>query len=481
MKRAATFIRSILPSDLNQLFFMCGSVALFISRELRWWPTRWRDIFEGGLLNMWLLRPSSQNLLTNWSWIIAASGILLMVSGSAGMLFCVWPGRRPVRNILSFVCVPALWSIAVICVRILMLAKDPDIPVIAASRGEQHGLVWALECSWALGPGLRLATVGVLCVGFFVYKLATGSTSLPVALNSASILEAVDAKAWNRIWIYLWFTISIGFIVYDVVAWPLVWMYRLLPARLHDGTVGWFRLFITLLSSGIDTLIAAWAVGAGWWREFRGFIRPRGGVYVLVGVTLSLASWALVPFAGFAVDRVNWATAGIGIMPPDALSYFSVPNVWVAANLLAAAFFEEVIFRGYLQGRFLRRFGCYRGLVILGVLWGACHFVTDFGPGLSDADVLIRLIWRLGTCTAMGLVFGWLTLRADSILPAVACHWLSNVAVESNRAYIFNFRIEPLLNVSFWCVAAYVVFRYWPPRDAASIAIVRPIAEEPAL
>jgi membrane protease YdiL (CAAX protease family) len=408
--------------------------------------------------------------------------MLLVISGSAGMLLCFWPGRRPVRNILLFVCVPSLWSIAVVCVRILMLAKDPDIPVIVASRGEAHGLVWALECFWALGPGLRFATVGVLSVGFFVYKLATGRSSLPVDLNCASIVEAGDARTWNRIWIFLWFSISIASIVYFVVVFPLTWIYRYLPARLHDDTVAWFHLLITLLSSVAYALIAACVAGSGWWREFREFTRLRRGVYVLVGVAISLTIWALIPFAGYAVDRVKWATAGIGIMPPDALSYFSLPDVWGAANLLAAAFFEEVVFRGYLQGRFLRRYGCYRGLVMLCVFWGACHFVTDFPPGLSDADVLIRLIWRLASCLGMGFVFGWLTLRADSILPAVACHWLSNVAVESNRAYIFNFRIEPLLNASLWCVAAYFLFHYWPPRDVAiPMPIAGPITEEPAV
>jgi hypothetical protein len=38
MRRAVTFLRSVLPADPAQLLLLCGSIFLFIARQLRWWP-----------------------------------------------------------------------------------------------------------------------------------------------------------------------------------------------------------------------------------------------------------------------------------------------------------------------------------------------------------------------------------------------------------------------------------------------------------
>src|SRR5207245_8959749 len=43
-----------------------------------------------------------------------------------------------------------------------------------------------------------------------------------------------------------------------------------------------------------------------------------------------------------------------------------------------AAFLEEIMIRGLLQPRFIRRYGLLRGIFLVGIVWAAMHFFGDF-------------------------------------------------------------------------------------------------------
>ncbi|MBM4062024.1 MAG: CPBP family intramembrane metalloprotease [Planctomycetes bacterium] len=77
------------------------------------------------------------------------------------------------------------------------------------------------------------------------------------------------------------------------------------------------------------------------------------------------------------------------------------------------ALFEELAFRGAVQGRLLALLGRYQGLLATGVAFGLCH-------GVSAA-----LPFHVG----LGVYFGWLRERAASLLPGMLAHGLYNGAI----------------------------------------------------
>lgn len=74
------------------------------------------------------------------------------------------------------------------------------------------------------------------------------------------------------------------------------------------------------------------------------------------------------------------------------------------------AVFEELAFRGAIQGRFLAILGRSQGLVATGACFGLCHGVTAALP------------FHVG----LGIYLGWLRDRASSLVPGIVLHALYN-------------------------------------------------------
>jgi len=83
---------------------------------------------------------------------------------------------------------------------------------------------------------------------------------------------------------------------------------------------------------------------------------------------------------------------------------------------------EEIGWRGYLQKKLTDKYGIARGLIILGLIWGYWHLpVILMGWNFPSQPVIGAIILMpLGTL-GMGLFFGWLYIKTNSIwLPALA-------------------------------------------------------------
>lgn len=150
----------------------------------------------------------------------------------------------------------------------------------------------------------------------------------------------------------------------------------------------------------------------------------------------------------------------------------------VACTVFRGAF-EEMIFRGLLQRRLIQRYGIYRGIFFVGMVWAAFHFSSDFAfARVTDQEAILKLASRVFTCLVLSYVLGWLTLRTGSILPASLAHTFYNVLVFSDFG-------QPLpgkstIQVALWAVLAYLLFRYWParaengPEEAVAVANPEP-------
>jgi membrane protease YdiL (CAAX protease family) len=195
-------------------------------------------------------------------------------------------------------------------------------------------------------------------------------------------------------------------------------------------------------------------------RKAMGLPEPR---YVALGLAFPIGIALLLSLGQYLVDRALWAAHDFGrYSPPQFRMYFGLPDPWLVL-VFFAALFEEMIFRGLLQRRFVQRYGIYRGIFLVGIVWAAFHFVSDVSfSRLTETDVLLKLGWRILICLALSNVLGWLTLRFGSILPAVIAHTFYNILVMSGFGPPFLGKDTVL--VALWGVLAWVLFRYWPVR-----------------
>src|SRR5215475_13279496 len=103
INRVIRLLRSVLPRDRFQLFFVAGLVCLTIAPRLRWWPTYLAPELRNGFHT---LPPSISARTSAW---LASSGIAslgFILAASAGYLFCLWSPKHAVRQVLLLVTVP---------------------------------------------------------------------------------------------------------------------------------------------------------------------------------------------------------------------------------------------------------------------------------------------------------------------------------------------------------------------------------------
>ena len=94
---------------------------------------------------------------------------------------------------------------------------------------------------------------------------------------------------------------------------------------------------------------------------------------------------------------------------PLLLGCFAVMAVTIAP------LFEELFFRGFLQPLLTRRLGTVAGILLTAVLFGSLH-----APEYS-------LAWQYAVAVSVvGVVLGWVRLRARSIIPSTIMHGAYN-------------------------------------------------------
>lgn len=94
---------------------------------------------------------------------------------------------------------------------------------------------------------------------------------------------------------------------------------------------------------------------------------------------------------------------------PLLLSLFGIMAVTLAP------FFEELLFRGFLQPLLTRSLGVIAGVVLTAAFFGSLH-----APEYSFA-------WQYAVAVSLvGVVLGWVRVRANSIIPCVVLHGAYN-------------------------------------------------------
>lgn len=222
----------------------------------------------------------------------------------------------------------------------------------------------------------------------------------------------------------------------------------------------------------------------GWRRSLETVPRvhsPSRGLFALLGIIVPTAIEQVPNFVAYVSARVHWASFEFArLAPPLFSSYFDFPNPMLLWNL-PGAFFEEIIWRGYLQPRFIQRFGLMRGIRLLGTSWGASHFMGDFARVGTDTAVFTQVAFRLTSCIAMSYALAWLTLRSGSVWPAGLAHGFSNVWIFPLRYSVVGpqggYLRSGIVRLC-WALLGFMPFRYWPPsldvEDSDPVADVAP-------
>jgi membrane protease YdiL (CAAX protease family) len=166
---------------------------------------------------------------------------------------------------------------------------------------------------------------------------------------------------------------------------------------------------LSLVGALLPVLFILWASGDRW-RDF-GFRRFRVPVDLVTAAVLIALMYAvrLFPFIGsrFAVP----AALRDALVPHGALAIGAA-----LTSLAIGAFWEEVVFRGYMITRLEELLGnVWYGVVISAVLFGFGHLYQGWFGALM--------------AFGMGLAFGIAFVARPNIWPLVVAHFASNVAV----------------------------------------------------
>lgn len=467
MKRAAEFLRSVIPADPFQLFFLVGITCLVIAHGAKWWPVGVG--VRAGEPTGWF----EQLLLMIGPLFV----YLVIFAGIAGYFVCFWPGSHPVRRIVGWVFLPTLVGVGLMMARLAYLTLPSPSVLEGTGAVLAQRIHWVQEMSWELS-GFRFALLGLLLIAIFISRLAFGIATLPLALPGRHALESEDPGSWRRVQILLWFLVGLVFLPLALVTFLTIGVPFVLASRLPSFVQSdWFQRLFPSIVGVLYFGIALSIMGTDGRATARRSIRLPGLRWALVALAFPTGIDILISVGQYTLDRVRWAAVDFGkFESPQFSSYFAVPDTWLLL-LFFAAFFEEVIFRGLLQPRFIHRYGLYRGIFLVGIVWAAFHFFTDFSfTHFTELEALGKLCFRMFMCVALSFVLAWLVLWSESVIPAAIAHALYNVLVFSPLGPPFTGR--GVLRVALWGALAYLLFRYWPVPSEISLGTVT-IAESP--
>lgn len=452
-KSARRFLRLCLPADPKQLLFLGGLVCLTVAPHFPWVPRtpegfdRLATRFSAG----------SKFGLSDWVVLTRVALLPLLGSAIAGYWAAFRPGPNPTHRILTWVIAPASVALSGISIVWLYLPEAPR-SVLERSFSWRRSPAELVGDLWLLGPGLLWALLGLLLVAIFAALLWRGEASLPLALKDRAT-QAANEEGWPRVEVLVWAILGLQAVVLSAISTSIssLLLRSTVPElRVWVGHIGPFVEIAVLLgicwtTIGLDEMTAVWRS-----------VWPAKPAQIILGAFLPVLLATVYEVVQYLPQRIEWATQNFGKMAPPA---FHLPidrfDFWSLLTILGV-FAEEFVFRGVLHRWFLERYGMFRGITLVGVLWGAFHFPVDHYSSLSMAGTVASLFSRVAVCLAIGFVLSWLTLRARSILPATLAHAISNILI--GMGFFHGLGLANIPRGILWAVLAYLLFHYGPPR-----------------
>ncbi len=439
------FVRACLPEQPEQLALLFGAVLLltvFRLTSFRYWSLALARSQEAEAY--WIFRALTVTTLA-----------LVYVGGAAALHFCFFPKANPIEWLRRYVLVPVVagW-LGNVGVWIWFKQKYPDVGQAQLPQGIAENV--RLDSFVAtVGLGFWVTVMAVTLIWIASRSIRSGELAMPLRFSGARgadedfrsrrVASAMVACAMPITLV----ASSIGVAIAN-------------PAFLRAESTNLLlsELYTEFLTAIPFLGLFILAVGAGWLVSLRRSLKFPPLDATVLGIAFPLMLAAIPGLVWFAVARVRWAQAGYGHMQTprlfDAYEKFKWPFLLVIISALA----EEIVWRGYLQPRLISRYGLYRGVFFVGIVWGAFHLPGEFGASTTAISFATQFAGRMFNCVAWGFVLSWLTLRANgSVVPAGISHGLMN-------AFYFNGwmnSVPSFAMYALWAVLAVVLYRFWPP------------------
>ncbi|MGO8734765.1 MAG: lysostaphin resistance A-like protein [Terriglobia bacterium] len=456
---APGLIQAIFPEQKNHFLFVIGSLFLYAGAFAPW--IAWRRLFA----ELAIPRPD----VLGWSLYVALPirGLLLFAAIKSFWVCCLG-GKAPGRTILSWVFPPVLLSMALFCLSIVRLVVRPTRSVLETGGDVLHRGLGNMSCvPAALGAGFYFAVAGLVLLGVGVWRLNRGLATLPVRFvddDPTSLCEGSKNNPARAMVVFGSLALALPWILASLAGLALT----LVPTDVSQpgpGMVLWSDKLILLVTSSVPALSAVYVLGGRRKTKLRQMLRFSS----LQSYGLALALPALVvgvsQFVYYCAE--HWFRGSIGV--PTVIQAFKlnmVPLAWLV-TFVVAALFEEIGWRGYLQPTMVSRFGVRRGILLVGLIWGAFHLSGDLGGLVGLGSAITSLATRLLAGTILAVAFGWLRMYSGSFLPVAAMHAGYNILLQNLQRG--RLPIQPpgaiWATLAAWAVVGFLLFMYWPPRE----------------
>lgn len=108
-------------------------------------------------------------------------------------------------------------------------------------------------------------------------------------------------------------------------------------------------------------------------------------------------------------------------LPPHSISW----------RISISSIFEEVVWRGVILAAFLRIYDQRKAIIFSAICFGLMHSL-----GILDGYTSIWILGNVVWAAILGLFYGYITLKTNSLLPVIMVHYLGNLFVSATNAYI---------------------------------------------
>jgi membrane protease YdiL (CAAX protease family) len=307
----------------------------------------------------------------------------------------------------------------------------PNWRHVGAFLGFTFGLTWLLDLAIYLRGGL--ATPGMVTILQLQMLLPAFSAIILGLFFFPESPIYRDRPAGRGRWFYYYYLLLT--VVYAIGALG-VWLAptegmiaRVSAIPLVLAFLGLLVLIVLRIAAGRETMARVWLAG-GDWRYWLLFGLAFAAYYVLQA--------ALNAIFGLGGAELSPIPAPPGFSPDTFMILAAMQSVLLAPFLaIVISFGEEYGWRGYLQSE-LFKMGRVRGVVLLGVIWGAWHWpiiLMGFNyPGHPLLGVLLMTLYTTG----LAVVLGYAVLRSGSVLLSAYLHGLNNQVVNFIAAMGFK-------------------------------------------
>jgi uncharacterized protein len=203
------------------------------------------------------------------------------------------------------------------------------------------------------------------------------------------------------------------------------------PAIRYAGPLGMFVIIVLNLKKEWQKGLLGAKLSFG--KNFRYYLIVPALLLALLILSYSLNFWA-----GLGAPEIRYS-------PGLFLSIF-LPGLLVSFFIGWIAFFgEEFGWRGYLQDRLFPLLGGYKGVLVLGIIWGLWHSVLiTLGYNYPGQPLLGNAMMILFT-VVVGIIFSYAVLKTGSIWIAVILHMVIDFSDPLAVSYLSS-TTEPILS-----------------------------------